>query len=166
MKRSLIVLLMLGMTSCSLRTFTLRAQTDKRFQQLEKERDKLKRQTDPVGYTKTQIKISGILLSLISEAARAGDIAVMEDRLEGYITAIDDAHQMMAKTGRDAHKKPKGFKDLEIALRRQARQLEDIGQALTFDDRQPLVKAKERAEGIRTELMKALFGDQNVSGKS
>ena len=41
----------------------------------------------------------------------------------------------MIKTGRDAHRKPKGFKDLEISLRRQVRILDDIGKGLTFDQR-------------------------------
>jgi hypothetical protein len=164
-KPSLILLLVLGINSCAIRPFSLRVQSDKRLQQLEKEKEKLKRQSDPVDYTKTQIKISELLLSLISDSVRAGELAVMEDRLDGYLSAIEAAHQMMMKSGRDAHKKPKGFKDLEIALRRQARQLEDIGDSLAFDDRQPIEKAIERAEDIRSDLMKALFGEQNAPSR-
>ena len=71
----------------------------------------------------------------------------------------------MFRTGRDAHKKPKGFKDLEIALRRQVRQLEDIGQGLSFDQREPVQKAKEEASAIRDQLLKALFGEQNAPSR-
>jgi hypothetical protein len=165
MKRYLILLLIFGITSCAVRTASLRAQFDKRLQQLEKEKTKLKTQTDPVGYTKTQIKIAEILLSLVGDSVRSGEMELMDQRLDGYVTAIQDAHQMMVKTGRDAHKKPKGFKDLEIALRRQVRQLEDIGRTLAFDDREPIDKAKERATGIRDELFKALFGEQNAPAR-
>lgn len=163
MKHTLVVLFILGLTSCAVRTASLNAQYDKRLQQLEKEREKLKRQTDPVNYTKSQIKISELLLSLVSDSVRDGNLELMEQRLDGYVTAIQDAHQMMVKTGRDAHKKPKGFKDLEIALRRQVNQLEDIGRALAFDDREPIEKARERASAIRDELFKALFGVQNAA---
>ena len=68
----------------------------------------------------------------------------------------------MMKTGRDAHRKPGGFKDLEIAFRRHVRQLVDIGKALTFDEREPLDKAKDEAIDIRDDLLKALFGEQNA----
>jgi hypothetical protein len=165
MKRFWILLLVLGICSCAIHTTSLRAQNDKRLLQLDKEKDKLRRQNDPVDYTKTQIKISEILLSLISDSVREGALDVMGERLEGYVNAIQAAHQTMVKTGRDAHKKPKGFKDLEISLRRQVRQLEDIGQALTFDDREPVERAKERAADIRDELLKALFGEQNAPSR-
>jgi hypothetical protein len=165
MRRSFVLLLILGITSVAIRPLPLWAQNDKRLQQLEKEQAKLKRQTDPVDYTKTQIKISEILLSFIRDAVRDGNLEMMAERLDGYITAIQDAHQILVKSGRDAHRKPKGFKDLEIALRRHARQLEDIGQSLTFDDRQPIAEARDRAEDIRAELMKALFGEENVASR-
>ena len=164
-KPSLVLLLVLGISSCAVRTASLRAQFDKRLQQLEKEKDKLKKQTDPVSRTKTGIKISEILLTLVSDAVRKGDLEQMESRLDKYLDTIQDAHQTMIKTGRDAHKKPKGFKDLEIALRRQVRQLDDIGQGLTFDQREPVDKAKEHAAEIRDDLLKALFGEQNAPAR-
>src|SRR5207247_5883331 len=89
----------------------------------------------------------------------------VDERLDEYAAAIQDDHQTMAKAGRDAHKKPKGFKDLEIALRRQVRQLEDIGQGLSFDKREPVEKAKAEASTIRDQLLKALFGEQNAPSR-
>jgi hypothetical protein len=72
----------------------------------------------------------------------------------------------MVRTGRDAHRKPGGFKDLEIALRQHARQLDDIGRVLTYDEREPLTKARDQAVLIRDELLKALFGAQNAPSRS
>jgi hypothetical protein len=148
--------------------FTLSAravQTDKQLERLQKEKSNLTRQTDPVGRTKTEIKISEALLNLISDAVQAGDMELMQKYIAEYLTAIQDAHQTMMKTGRDAHRKPGGFKDLEIALRRHVRQLVDIGKALTFDEREPLDKAKEEAIDIRDDLLKALFGEQNAPSR-
>ncbi len=166
MKPSLILLLGLSISACAVvRISPLRAQFDKNLQQLEKEKDKLRRQTDPVDRTKTQIKISDLLLSLVSDAVRRNDPELMEARLDDYVTTIQDAHQTMVKSGRDARRKPKGFKELEIALRQQVRQLDDIARGLSVDQREPVEKAREEATDIRDELIKALFGEQNAPSR-
>jgi hypothetical protein len=138
---------------------------DKLLEQLQKEKDRLNRQTDPVGRTKSQIKIAEALLSLISRSVQSGDMDLMQKYLGDYMVAIHDAHTTMMKTGRDAHRKPGGFKDLEIALRRHVRQLDDIGKALTFDQREPLDKVKDEAADIRDDLLKALFGEENAPSR-
>src|SRR5262245_13556533 len=118
-KQCVVLLVFLSISSCSVRLSSLQAPYDKRLERLEREKEKLKRQSDQVERTKTAIKIAEILLTLVSDAVNAGDYERLEQRLDEYTAAIQDAHQTMAKTGRDAHRRPKGFKDLEIALRRQ-----------------------------------------------
>jgi hypothetical protein len=156
--RSLTLLLVLSLGSRAV-------QSNKQLERLQKEKANLARQTDPVGRTKTQIKISEVLLSLVSDAVQAGDMESMQKYIDEYVSTIQDAHQTMMKTGRDAHRKPGGFKDLEIALRRHVRQLTDIGKSLTYDDREPLEKAKEEAIDIRDDLLKAFFGEQNAPSR-
>src|SRR5215471_17732020 len=148
MKYSVSVVLIMIATSCAFRTAAL-LQPDKRMLDLQRERDKLKRATDPIDYSKTDIKISEILLSLTSDAAKNGDLETMQQRLTEYTSTIQDAHETLMKTGRDARKKPHGFKDLEISLRRQINQLKDIGGALTVDEREPVDKARNEATRIR-----------------
>jgi hypothetical protein len=160
MKYSISALLFMVATSCAFRTAALQ-QPDKRMLDLQREKDKLKRATDPVDHAKTDIRISEILLSLTSDAARNGDLETMQQRLGEYTSAIQDAHETLMKTGRDARKKPRGFKDLEISLRRQINQLKDIGGVLTVDDREAVEKARAEASRIRDDLLKALFGSQN-----
>lgn len=157
--RSLVLLLLFSLTSSA------QSLINKQAERLQKEKDKLNRQTEPVGRTKTQIKIAEILLTMISDAVQAGDVELVEKRLGEYTAAIQDGHQTMMKTGRDAHRKPGGFKDLEIALRRHVRQLEDIGKGLTFDQREVVDKARDEADNIRDDLLKALFGEQNAPSR-
>jgi hypothetical protein len=64
----------------------------------------------------------------------------MGKHLTEYVGTVREAHQTMMKTGRDAHRKPKGFKELEIALRRQINMLNDLGRTVTFDQRDPSTK--------------------------
>ena len=165
MKQLFAMLLLVTSTSCAVRNSLFLLPQDKRLERLQKEKDKLKGQTDPVGRTKTGIRIAGILLTLVSDSVKRGDSEVMEARLGEYVAAIQDAYQTMVQTGRDARKKPGGFKELEIALRQHVRQLQDIGGALSFDQRDPVVKAKEQASNIRDELLKALFGSENAPNR-
>src|SRR5581483_11187942 len=162
MQRLLFTLLLFASASCAVRISSLQGQVDKRLERLEKERARLKTLTDAVDRTKSDITISDILLSLASDAVRSGEPEVLQKRLGEYVEAIEDAHDSLMKTGRDAHKKPKGFKDLEIALRHQIRTLDDIGKLLTYDQRGPVDKAKQQASDFREDMLKALFGDQNA----
>src|SRR5437016_1188358 len=159
------LLIVLAVTSCAVRTVARQPPIDKRLERLDRDREKLKRSTDPVDRTKIDIDISDILLSMVSDAVRSGEPEVLGKRLNEYVEAIEDAHQAMMKTGRDAHRKPKGFKDLEISLRRQIRILDDIGRGLTYDQREPVEKAKQQASDIRDDLLKALFGEQNAPAR-
>lgn len=138
------------------------APPDRRPLLLNAERQKLNRATDPVARTKSNIKISEILLSLIADDAKADSLDAMSKHLDEYVTAIQDSHSAMMKTGRDAHKKPGGFKELEIALRKHMNQLKDIGGTLTYDERPPVEKARETASTLRESLIKALLGNLNA----
>ena len=161
--RLLFIVSVVAVSSCAVvRTASLQAPYDKRFERLQRERDKLNRTTDPVDRAKTDINISEILLSLAGDAVKTGEPEVLEKRLKEYVETIQDAHQTLIKTGRDAHRKPSGFKELEIALRRQIRMLDDIGRTVTFDQRDPVDKAKQEASDIRDDLLKAFFGEQNA----
>jgi hypothetical protein len=161
-ERVLLILIVLAVNSCAVRTNFLQGKSDKRLERLQKEKDKLNRLTDPVSRAKTAIAISEILLSLASDAGRTGEPEVMEKRLDEYVETIRDAHQGRMSTGRDAHKKPKGFKDLEMALRKQDRMLNDIARSVSFEEREIVEKARKEAAAMRDELFKALFGEQNA----
>src|SRR5260370_16158659 len=107
-QRVRILLSALFTTSCTIRTVSLQPQSDKRLERLESYREKLKHTTDAVDRTKIDIDISEILLSLVSDAVKSGEPEALGRRLNDYVETIQDAHQAMMKTGRDAHRKPKG----------------------------------------------------------
>ena len=164
-QRLMLMLIVVALSSCAVNTNFLRGQYDKRLERLQREKDKLNRQIDPVDRTKTSITISDILLSLASDAIKSGEPEMLDKRLTEYVETIRDAHQTMMKSGRDAHRKPKGFKELEISLRRQIRTLEDLSRTVTFEHRDPVEKAKAEASEIREDVFRALFGDQNAPSR-
>jgi hypothetical protein len=161
MKYLVSIVLLLTLDSCALRSAPL-LQQNRRLVDLQREKDKVRRTSDPVSKTKSHIVISEILLELTRDAARTGEMETLDQRLDEYVSTIREAHETMMRTGRDAHKSPKGFRELEIALRKQLKQLEDISDALTFDEREPVTKARDEATRLRDELLKALFGSQNA----
>jgi hypothetical protein len=130
---------------------------EERAKQLQKERARLEKETDPLDRVKISIRISEILLEDVGESVRVGDFDQMERELTEYSTTIQDAHQALANSGRDASKRPGGFKELEIALRKHIRKFEDVSRALTLEHRDPVDKTRDLASGIRDKLLKALF---------
>ena len=144
-------------------SFLLAQESDKDLQRLANERNKFSRQTNLVDRAKTGIKISELLITFVRDAAQQGEFELMQSRLTEYTEVIQSAHESLVQTGRDAHSKPSGFKDLEIAIRRQLRQLEDIGGALTYDQRDPVLKAQSDVAGVREAILKAMFGGQNAA---
>jgi len=93
----------------------------------------------------------------VGDAVRKGNIADMQTQLAAYAETIENAHQELVDSGRNAAKKPSGFKELEIALRQQVRKLDELSRMLNLQSRVPVEKTKDLATGIRDKLLKALF---------
>jgi|SRR5688572_23989734 len=128
-----------------------------RERQLAKEREKLERETDPVDRAKIGIKISELLLASVSDAVREEDFVAMTAHLDEYAAVIENAHETMMNSGRDAQKKSAGFKELEIALRKHVLRFDDIARALSLVHRTPVEHVKGLASDLRDGLLRALF---------
>lgn len=120
-------------------------------------REKLAREDDPDDRAKITVEIGETLLQNIAEAFQKGKVEEGENLLSEYVEAIRKAHEDLKESGRDARRKPKGFKDLEIHLRRSHRELQDVGHLLTYDEREPIRKALTELESIREELLQDLM---------
>ena len=127
-KRNKIVTTALFIAFCSYSIAQSKAE-----EQLRKERSNLTRTTDPVSRTKIEIRISDLLITLMTEAARAG-----EDK--------------------------RGFKDLEISLRKQQSRLSDAGKLMDIDSREAVDRVRKQASNISDQLVKTmLLKDPNAA---
>ena len=133
------------------------AGAENRALELQREREKLERERDPVGRAKIGIKISDLILDNVADSVRGGNFADMEQELSAYAATIEGAHQALVDSGRNAQKNSGGFKELEIALRKQVIKFDDYARILTTDRREPIEQAKKIAASIRNKLLKALF---------
>jgi hypothetical protein len=130
---------------------------DDRAEQLQKERSKFEKESDPADRAKIGIKISELLLDDVGDSMRAGEFEAMERQLDEYAAIIQDAHQTLVDSGRDAVRRPGGFKELEIALRKHVRKFDDFARTLTLERRDLLERTRDLVADIRDKLLKALF---------
>ena len=156
MKQKLRIPLLLLLTGV-FATMASAASEDDRAKELQKERSKFEKETDPVDRAKIGIKISEILIEDVGDAVRQGNFTEMEQQLTAYAETIESAHQALTDSGRNAVNKPSGFRELEIALRKHVRKFDEFARVLNLQRRVPVEKTKNLASGIRDKLLKALF---------
>lgn len=118
---------------------------------------RLARETDPAKRAKITVKIGPILLGQFTRAYSEQRYETGTAGLEEYLGYIRRAYRDLENSGRKARKKPKGFKELEIHLRQATLRLDDLAQALPYDQRAPLEAAKQELEAIWEKLVRALF---------
>lgn len=127
-------------------------------EKLEKLKEKLAQQRDPADRAKTTVKIGEIMLEQAATAYKESRYPAGAATLEEYLNVIRHAYAGLEASGRNARKKPKGFKQLEIHLRRALIQMEDLARAIPYDERAPVEAARQEIEGIWQKLVRALFG--------
>lgn len=144
---------------CSRRPDVFNETRDARLLRLDRERADLARASSAVERTRIQIRISDLLISFMGDAVADGDMDRVAAEVEEYRSAIFDARDLMMGSGRDPARDVAGYRDLEIALRQQVRQLDDIRTRLLEAFREPLERLIVEVTEIRNELLDALFPD-------
>ena len=117
----------------------------------------LARERDPVKKAKLEIKLARLTLLRAKDTRGKGEAEESLKLLQAYRAHIENAWNLLQKSGRAAHKKPQGFKELDIELREDGRYLEDLKRSFTLADREPIEKIIADVERIRAEVLKALF---------
>jgi hypothetical protein len=136
--------------------------------QIERWRARLTREEDAAERAKITVQLGEELLREAGRMYRDGAYTDGDLLLAQYLKAIRRAFDDLRESGRDARRKPKGFKDLEIHLRRSQRTLDDMLRTLPFDNRTAAEETKKQAEEIRVELLGQLMRvdlNRNAAGK-
>ena len=118
---------------------------------------RLARETDPVNHAKLEIRLARVKLFQAIAAFDQGNIAGCRELLAGYLERLRSAWSTLQKSGRPAHKRPQGFKELDIELREDSRYLEDLKHRFPFTERESVEKVAHDVEDLRNEVLKALF---------
>lgn len=131
---------------------------------INKLREKLAREDDPDDRAKISVQLGEELLKQAQKLYREGAYTDADDVLEEYMNVIRAAFNDLEQSGRDARRKPKGFKDMEIHLRENGRRLQSIARALPFGTRENVEATLKEMATMQQQLLEALMGVDNKEG--
>ncbi len=120
-------------------------------------RQELQQTTDAVERAKLTAKLGDELLKQMAIEYKAREYEAGDQVLLEYMTSVRSAYNGLKASGRNARKKPAGFKQLEIHLRKSVRVIEDLSKQVPFEQREPLRQAAEEVGNIRSGLLEDLM---------
>ncbi len=120
-------------------------------------RQQLQQTTDAVERAKLTAKLGNELLKQMAVEYKAKEYETGDQVLQEYLTSIRSAYRGLQASGRNARRKPAGFKELEIHLRKSGRVIEDLSKQVPYDQREPLRQAVDEVATIRSGLLEALM---------
>jgi hypothetical protein len=112
---------------------------------------------NPVKKSIKQTRLARIKLQQAIDAYDQGKLQQGGQLVSTYLSGIKDSWQMLRSSGRNAVRAPRGFKELDIELREDARLLDDLKRRTSYFERDPLEKAEKEVEQVRVEVLQALF---------
>ena len=127
-------------------------------QEYQTQQGKLQREGKAVKKVKILIKMSKINLKLAGQSVKNRRYSDADRLLGRYVTTIKHAGQILKASKRNPQRQPEGFKHLEIALRRQLRQLADLADSYPFNQKDTINRAQECAALVKSKMITALFG--------
>jgi hypothetical protein len=117
----------------------------------------IQHEQDPVKKAKYEIRLGQVKLQQAADAYHLGEIDRGPKLLDAYLECMQESWKLLKGSGRDATRKPSGFKELEFSLREDARQLEDLRRHVSYLDRDPLDRVVQETDKAHNEVMNALF---------
>jgi len=135
---------------------------DQAADEYQKQEEKLSRETSPIGKVKVLIKMSDLDIGKIGHWVKKGNLVEADRFLNRYREVIKQISEILKASNRNAQKNPAGFKEFEIALRRQLRKLADLKPSYSFDQQEAISQAIATAESAKEEMFQAIFGPENA----
>lgn len=118
---------------------------------------KFQSETDPVRKAKALPKLGDAQFEAVQRETAAGNYAEALRTVEEYCGEVNAAYAALKASGVDAERKPSGFKQLEIHLRRSLRRLDDIILVLPAGSREPFEALRSDLQAVENELVHLLF---------
>jgi hypothetical protein len=118
---------------------------------------RIQRENSPVKKAKYQIQLGRLKLDAAIQAYGHDDLEHGQPQLNAYLQQMQAAWDTLGKSGRQAIKKPQGFRELDIALREDGRLLNDLKHRVPYMDRGPIEKVAAEVEKLHEEVLHVLF---------
>lgn len=124
---------------------------------LSKLREEFRQESDPVKRAKFFPKLGTALIAEMRKAESTREYDSVRPLFLEFRDSAKAAFAGLMAMGRDAEKHSKGFRELEMYLRRSLHPLNDIVFGLPLEDREPLVGPQHDIEEMDDRLVRALF---------
>ena len=118
---------------------------------------RIQRETDPIKKSKCVTRLARIKLQQAIAAYEHGNIEQGVQLAKAYLGRVKDSWQLLKNCGRNAARDPRGFKELDIELREDARLIEDLKRRVSYFDRGPIEQTGKELEVVRAEVLQELF---------
>jgi predicted RNase H-like nuclease (RuvC/YqgF family) len=112
---------------------------------------------NPVKKAKDEVRLVQLKLKQAFESYGQGDFERSRNLLDQYIRRMKDAWETLETSGREASRKPQGYKELDIALREARRELEDFETRISFEERAAVEEVRKETEDLSNRVFNALF---------
>jgi len=119
--------------------------------------DQIQRERNPVKKAKLEIRLARLDLQQGLDAYSHNQVKQGEQFLGAYLQEITDSWNVLENSGRNAVKNPSGFMQLEIALRENARFLNDLEERVGYLEQTPIRKTLGEMKRIHSRVLLALF---------
>lgn len=126
---------------------------------------RIAREQSPVKKAKYEIRLAQLKLLRGEQAAQQDDHAVTHQMLGAYLDLIHAAWKDLEASGHRALKQPSGFKELDIALREDARELQDSERHIPFEDRDYIESVVREIKALHERVLAALFPNEGSRAK-
>jgi hypothetical protein len=117
----------------------------------------IERESNPIKKAKLEVRLARVKLLQAIGAFDQGNLDETNRLLGAYMDILDSAWERLKNSGRIAHKKPAGFKQLDIELREDARYLEDLRRRIPYAERGKVEEVGREVNRLRSEVLRTLF---------
>jgi hypothetical protein len=100
---------------------------------------------------------AGAALDAARTAYQVGNQEAVRRSIEEVAASADLAYDSLNESGKDARRSPKFFKKAELSARQLLRRIDGFKEAMSFDERVTIEKARERVSSIHEELIRLIM---------
>ena len=138
----------------------LSAQPAASQQKLEELRANYHAESDPVRRAKALTKLGDEKFAVLRRELAAENYEAAHRLARQYLEAVRSTSDALKASGRNAEKKPDGFKQLQMHVRGSTRRLSEAILSMPSDERAPFAEIRSELEKIDRELLSLLFPRQ------
>lgn len=120
---------------------------------------RIARETNLPKKARLQAQLATLKLDQAAEAFDHDQYASGRNLLQEYMGWVGKAWSGLEQSGRDATRKPQGFKYLDITLRENVRALADLAERTPYEDRGAIEAIAKSADAVHSRVIAALFPD-------